>query len=137
MGLNETQEYELFDFWGNTFLGKMSGRLSQVLEPASCKVLAVRNVQPYPQVISTSRHITQGIVDIESEQWHSSSRILSGRSRVVKGDKYELRLIVPDGYIIKKTVCDNRSMSVSKEGNLLRVSYIPRKTQSVDWVIEF
>lgn len=137
MGLNETQEYELFDFWGNTYLGKISGRLSQILDPASCKVLAMRTVQPYPQVVSTSRHITQGIVDIEDEQWHSSSRILSGRSRVIKGDKYELRLIVPDGYLIKKAMCENKSMSVLKEGKLLRVSYIPHKTQSVDWIIEF
>lgn len=137
MGLNGAEEYELFDFWGNTYLGKISSCLSQKLEPASCKVLAVRSVQSYPQVISTSRHITQGLVDIESEQWNSSSKILSGKSRVVRGDKYELRVLVPDGYAIKKATCDNKSMTIRKEGKLLRVSCIPKKTESTEWIIEF
>jgi hypothetical protein len=32
-------------------------------------VLALRPVVDHPQVVGTSRHITQGIVDLSDEKW--------------------------------------------------------------------
>src|SRR5262249_3321204 len=60
----------------------------------SCRILAVRPALEWPQVISTSRHITQGMVDIVEEKWDEATQTLSGKSRVVGGDPYELRIVV-------------------------------------------
>lgn len=137
MGLSGSDSYEVFDFWNNKYLGCMKSRLSQTLEPASCKVLAVRSSKTYPQVISTSRHITQGLMDIIQESWNSNQQLLFGTSKVVKGDTYELRIIAPEGFSVKKTKCSGGRMSIKQEGKLIRVSFIPQKTDVVNWSIEF
>ena len=43
-------------------------------------------------LVSTSRHVTQGIVEVTGEKWSASRKTLSGVSQVVGGDPYELRL---------------------------------------------
>ena len=137
MGLNGSENYELFDFWDNKYLGNINGKLSQTLEPASCKVLAVRPSKSHPQVISTSRHITQGLMDIKKESWNPARQTLSGTSEVVKGDRYELRIIVPEGFDIRKAKSNAGKMLIQKEGKLMRVSFMPQKSGMVIWNIEF
>lgn len=44
-------------------------------------------------MISTSRHVTQGIVDISRETWNLPEQTLEGASQVVEGDPYELRVV--------------------------------------------
>ena len=41
-------------------------------------------------LVSTSRHVTQGIVDVTEERWRDAT--LSGVSQVVARDPYELRI---------------------------------------------
>ena len=127
----------MFFFWENKYLGRMKGILSQTLQPASCKVLACRPVRNYPQVISSSRHITQGLIDIVNEHWDSNAKRLCGKSKVVKGDCYELRIIVPDGYDVKTALCGKRKMTIVREKNLIRASFIPNKTELISWNIDF
>lgn len=137
MGLKSSENYELFDFWDNKYLGNIKGKLSQTLNPASCKVLAVRPSKSHPQVISTSRHITQGLMDIKEESWNPDRQILSGTSKVVKGDKYELRIIVPEKFAIRSAKSNGGKMFIQKEGKLVRVSFIPQKSGTINWNIEF
>lgn len=117
MGLNDSENYELFDFWDNKYLGNIKSKLSQTLAPASCKVLAVRPRKVYPQVISTSRHITQGLMDVKEESWNPDKRTLSGTSAVVKGDRYELRIIVPEEFNIKAPRVTAVKCLSKKKGN--------------------
>lgn len=137
MGLNDSENYELFDFWDNKYLGNIKSKLSQTLAPASCKVLAVRPRKVYPQVISTSRHITQGLMDVKEESWNPDKRTLSGTSAVVKGDRYELRIIVPEEFNIKSAKSNSGKMFIQKEGKLIRVSFTPKKSGTINWNIEF
>ncbi len=52
-------------------------------------------------LISTSRHVTQGMVDVTDEKWETAAAglagTLSGRSKVVGGDSYEIRIALPEG----------------------------------------
>ncbi len=93
LGLAAGQTYVAFDYWGNALVAPFQGRLRLSVPKQSCRILAVRPALDRPQVISTSRHITQGIVDILEEKWDATTRTLSGRSQVVGGDPYELRII--------------------------------------------
>ncbi|MEI6752877.1 MAG: hypothetical protein WCK78_06895 [Paludibacter sp.] len=137
MGLDENKEYEIFDFWANKYLGKMKSQLQTVLDSASCQVLAVKESKDYPQIISTSRHITQGLMDVISENWDSKLNTLSGKSNGVAGDVYEFRLIVPTGYKIKDATCNGTSVKINQEGTLYRVQYIPTITGEFDWRFSF
>jgi len=92
IGLVPAVAYVGFDYWAGEFIEPFSGKLKASLPPASCRILAVRPVAPRPQVLSTSRHITQGVVDMVSETWHEETHALEGCSRLVGGDPYEVRI---------------------------------------------
>ncbi len=92
IGLPQAEQYVGFDYWANEFVGPFGSVLEGDLPPASCRILAIRPVSAQPQVISTSRHIAQTIPDVLEEKWDSNTRTLSGISRVVANDPYELRI---------------------------------------------
>lgn len=92
IGLPKTGRYVGFDYWADEFAAPFEGSLESDLPPASCRILAIRPVSGQPQVIGTSRHITQGIVDILEETWDGKTQQLSGVSRVVANDPYEVRI---------------------------------------------
>ncbi|MDR3182022.1 MAG: hypothetical protein LBT89_03730 [Planctomycetaceae bacterium] len=94
-GLPKAKEYVAFDFWGNKLFGTFTDKISVELPPGSCLVLAVRPVEEHPVLLSTSQHITQGIVDAVEEKWNSETKTLSGVSKVIAGDDYELRIYDP------------------------------------------
>jgi hypothetical protein len=95
LGLDSAKTYVGFDYWANEFIPPIQGQLQRTLAPASCQVLAVREAADHPQLLSTSRHITQGLIDVQAEQWDSTTKTLAGTSAVVGHDPYELRIAVP------------------------------------------
>jgi hypothetical protein len=95
IGLPEAKEYVAFDFWDKKFFGTFTDKISVEIPAGSCLVLAVRPVVEHPILLSTSQHVTQGIVDVIEEHWNPETKTLSGVSRVVAGDPYELRIYDP------------------------------------------
>ena len=89
-GLVGTSTYHAFDFWGNTPLADFSGAFKIDVPAESCRIVAVRAAEGRPVLVSTSRHVTQGIVDVTEERWQDAT--LSGVSQVVERDPYELRI---------------------------------------------
>lgn len=140
MGLDPAKSYEVFDFWANRYLGTVTGCWNETLEGAGCRVLALREKTNFPQILSTSRHITQGLIDVKAVVWGATHLILRGTSAMVAGDPYEFRLICP-GNLSPAGISTNQSDAVcsgfTREGNLLRVTVTPIKTCSVDWAINF
>jgi hypothetical protein len=56
-------------------------------------LLALRQVSAEPQIISTSRHVSQGMIEIADETWNSVSRELSWKSSVIGNDPFEVRIV--------------------------------------------
>ena len=81
----------------NERLPAVAGSLKLSVPKQSCRILALRKKADHPQLLSTSRHVTQGIVDVKEESWDAASRTLKGVSEVVAGDPYELRIVLPEG----------------------------------------
>jgi len=92
IGLPRAERYVGFDYWADRFVEPFGGVLDSELPPASCRILSIRPVVGHPQVVGTSRHIAQGIPDLLEEKWDAATRTLSGVSRVVANDPYELRI---------------------------------------------
>ncbi len=95
LGLPKTEKYVAFDFWGNKMLPLFSDKLKVELPPASCLILAVRPVEDHPMVLSSSQHVTQGMIEIDEETWDAASKTLSGVSNAVPNEPYELRIYDP------------------------------------------
>ncbi len=89
-GLDAGKTYHAFDFWAKQPLADFKGEFKFELPKESCKIVAVREAQDHPVLVSTSRHVTQGIVDVKGEKFEGG--VLSATSKVVAGDAYELRI---------------------------------------------
>ena len=145
LGLPAAKEYVAFDFWANQFLPPFKDTLAITLEKDSCSVLAVRPSADHPQLLSTSRHVTQGIVDVASEVWDAATKTLSGVSTVVGNDSYELRIAMPAGGIGQATAVvvsaeDARAgvaTRIARDGENLRVTLTSQTSRAVRWSIRF
>jgi hypothetical protein len=139
MGLDGKTEYVAFDYWKNSLVPIIKDKLQISVPGESCCVLAVRPVANHPQLISTSRHITQGIVDVMDEKWNSESKTLSGRSKIVGGDPYELRIIVPDKNWNAATVdvSGGATAAFTQNENLVRATIQSAKSGEVSWSVKF
>jgi len=87
--------YVGFDFWENTFVTPFAASRKFELRPASCRVIALHHLADHPQLVSTSRHVTQGVIDVATVAWDPEKSTLAGKSRLVAGDPYELRIATP------------------------------------------
>jgi len=142
-GLDNAKIYVGFDFWRNEFLPEVRDRIQVVLPHNECRIWSLREKTDHPMVVSTSRHITQGIGDIVKEEWDAWNRVLSGESRVVAGDPYELRVCTPNGEKPKavQLVGDAKGATIkiveSKDKAGIRVLIIARKSAALNWNVKF
>jgi hypothetical protein len=146
LGLDPRVGYVAFDYWSNAVLSLSPGEFQIPVPARSCRILSLRPVADHPQLISTSRHITQGIVDVQDEKWSSWRRTLRGTSKIVANDPYELRVLVPAqraGSAVQARVSDGdreagvRVRSGATQDGLLRVTLESPVSREVQWSIEF
>jgi hypothetical protein len=138
LGLDAQKEYFVFEFWTKRLLGSFSGSFAPgPLDPVfRSQALTIRERKPYPQLLATSRHVTCGGVDLDDVRWTDGK--LSGRSRVVGGDPYELYLTEPEGYRMTAFDCPGVTVSESRrEGTMVKVVLLPDKSGAVDWLASF
>jgi hypothetical protein len=146
IGLPPATEYVAFDFWANKFIAPFRGALKADLPGHSCRVLAVRPVADHPQLLSTSRHITQGIVDVTDENWDATKSVLSGVSKVVEKDPFELRVVVPVGTASWRVAALSVSpedeaagvqVHVRQDGPKIRATLSSDSSREVRWSVRF
>lgn len=92
LGLDETGHYHAFDFWGQHHLGVLDGRdrLSLELRAGEAAMISVRRLQSNPQLVSTNRHIMQGLMECHGVTWSPVERTLSGEVDVIAGEAFIL-----------------------------------------------
>jgi hypothetical protein len=137
--------YVGFDYWANAFLPAVEAKTVVDLPPGSCKVIALRRVLDHPQVLSTSRHISQGLLDLTYVRWHNEKKTLSGRSGMVGGDPYELR--IDAGTAKSKAASVELSAgdkaagvkiaSLQQDDRLVRVALDSPTSRTVEWSVRF
>ncbi|MGZ3909821.1 MAG: alpha-galactosidase [Flavisolibacter sp.] len=136
LGLDNKKEYLVFEFWNKDFLGIHKNRfIAKAMQPNEINTFAIREKTNHPQIISTNRHITQGGYDLLNVLWKQNN--LSGISKVVKNDKYELYIYLPKGYTIQSALMENQKMIISIKNNVAVLSYIPSSTGAVNWKVAF
>ncbi len=139
LGLAADQEYLVFEFWSQKFLGKFKGSFTA---PAMDKndgmdVFAIREARPHPWVISTTRHITQGGVSLQAEKWDPKGNVLSGKSAVIVGDPYVMTIHLPEGFRLKSAEISGEKVAIENQKEIATVRIIPSATKTVDWKIKF
>ena len=98
LGMEKDAAYYVYDFWNDQYIGRFEGTqtLKQRVRKGESRVLSVHKDLGIPQVLSTSRHIMQGLTDLDSVLWQEEEGILSGRSAVVAEEEYRVKIILPE-----------------------------------------
>ncbi len=111
LGLPKAKEYAAFDYWADQLVPTVQEKITARLPKHGCQILAVRPMEDHPFVISTSRHVTQGMLDIVEEKWDGAERTLSGKSNLIGGDPYILSIVIP-GRPLQRITLNATSSSV-------------------------
>ena len=112
----EDGEYLVHEYWTDTFHGTVSDKLTLTLPACATAVLALRKKTGKLQLVSTSRHITQGAADLLDVT--CTDGVLRGRSKVVKDDPYTVKAYDP------------------KTDRLVEKTIVPTATGELEWTLE-
>ncbi|PTT01405.1 hypothetical protein DBR11_07430 [Pedobacter sp. HMWF019] len=143
-GLSNEKTYYAFDFWANKPMTTISNAISEELPAESCIMIAVRARTNHPVVVSTSQHVTQGMIDLVKEEWKNG--VLSGTSKIIGGDDYELRIAgINDGAAWKldkaKIIGDAKNVTIEvlpqTEKGWLRVVIKAKENRMINWQVVF
>ena len=147
-GLDPEKTYVGFDFWRNEFVAPFKGALKAELPPSSCRAIACVPVENHPVLVSTSRHVASPAFEVENVKWEDNESwwrrivwgrsVLRGESKVVAGDRYELRLYVPAGWRVWGWSPNPEWTQVlSAKGPFVRLAFCPDRTGTVKWHVAF
>jgi hypothetical protein len=138
LGLDPTKEYIAFNFWNGEHTLSQDGTLTlPPLAVGGIQSFALRELLDRPQLVSTSRHLSQGAAELEALAWNADTRELSGRSRVVADDPYTLTLRVPKGYSLVSAKANGEPLRAVEKNGLWQLTIESKKTMAVDWQIQF
>lgn len=127
----EDGKYLIYDYFRDTYLGIAEDGIQIDLAPYETRVLSLRPLLDRPQIVSTSRHLSQGAAELRDVAWKDNT--LTVTSELVKGDPYKLTLHLPHGFTLKH--CSLGEATV--DGNILRVTYTPEKNGEYTFTMKF
>jgi hypothetical protein len=143
LGLPADKPIHVYDFWNQDYLGAWEAGMVVNVDPTSCRVLTLLPDSGKIQLISTSRHITQGWVDLEKVAFDEAVGIYSGKSKVVANDPYQLRFVFPKGknFTIKSTSAKagfgSQPLEITNHQGWAVVTITSQKSQDIDWTVTF
>lgn len=123
-----------FEFYESALAEVNDHTLTITLKPNETKVFALRETAAHPQILSTSRHITQGVLEIQATHWQPEQRCLTLTADLVEKDLYTVTVLVPKAY---RFAGQKGFDTVRQEGPLLRLSVTADKNESRDFAIFF
>jgi len=146
VGLPQAGEYIAFDFWNGVLLKPFKGTLALNIPAAACRILAVRPLLPRPFLISSSRHVSQGILEVKREVWDAPAKTLAGTSAVVADDVYELRVVArsltADWSLVKAEIsaadaAAGATITATGADGLVRAVIKSPVSRDVEWTLHF
>ena len=97
-GLDD-KEYIVYNYTDNEFVGITDESFEVKLDSCESKIFCIREKLDRPQLISTSRHISQGAAEITDMEWNAPCEELRIKAELVKNTPYTITLYVPDGFV--------------------------------------
>jgi hypothetical protein len=143
LGLPQVKRVHVFDFWNQEYLGAWPEGIAVPTGPTSCRVLTLLPDTGSIQLISTSRHITQGPVELKKLSWIAGGNSFTGTSHLIKDDPYQLSFVFPAGknYTVMRAVAraGTRRLpaDVLNHQGWAAIKITSPKTQDVEWQVEF
>jgi hypothetical protein len=138
LGLDPQPEYLVYEFWSKRMAQvSRSGFRAPAGEKGATQIFAIREKQDHPQLLSTSRHISQGAVELSESTWKPGTPALEGVSKMLNGDPYEITVHLPAGWKADKARIGVTECPVKIEGELARFTITAATTEPMFWTITF
>ena len=96
--LDPMKTYVAFDFWKENLHGEITRELKVTIPPASVLLLALHEKKNIPQVISTSRHVLQGAIELENVAWNAEAKLLEGVSLGPEQTTHNISVYIPEAH---------------------------------------
>lgn len=138
----EAQEVHVYDFWRSEYLGRFrrDAKLSIPLAGWEGRTYAlVPAADGRPTLISTSRHVSQGGLDLDALDWKRDGErwTATGKSsHLVKSELYEL-VFAAGRYGVATATSSDCEPTVSRAAGVIRVAITPAKGNTADWQVTF
>ena len=128
-----------YDVWADARVADVSGRLRAALAPHAAVLLSLRRPRRVPFVLGATRHLVQGVMDLEDERWDGRRRVLSARAVLLDGRPHAVTVAVPPGYAADSARCDpDAAIALEDAGpRAVRLVMPEPAAAEVDWEIAF
>jgi hypothetical protein len=137
LGLSPEREYLVYEFWSQSLVGVVRGSFTRTLQAPDCEIYAIVEKADHPQLVSTSRHVRQMAYDVRDVKWDAESCTLRGVSRVVRGDRYQLRIHVPAGFALASADVPGQAATTRESSPLALVEFTSPESRDVSWAVRF
>ena len=143
LGLVTTNLVHVFDFWNKEYLGAWAGGMMVPVAPTSCRVLTLMPADSSIQLLSTSRHMTQGWPDLVAIKRDPTGERFQGTSKVVREDPYQLSFAFPRGtnFLLKTATARGPSgalpVRIANHQGWAAVEFASPRSGEVKWDIQF
>jgi hypothetical protein len=139
LGLDAESRYHIFDFWKQNYVGRFRGteKLSVNLLPLESIICSVRKALTRPQVLSTNRHIMQGMVELNDINWDVKTKTLSGKAEVIGGEDFIITIALNGG---KTKICTSTNATAELKtisSDLAQLMLKTNENKQVKWLVSF
>jgi hypothetical protein len=116
LDLKADKKYYAYEFWDNKLAGEFIGSdsLRLNLRPGEAKILSIREKVDYPQLLSTDRHLMQGMIETKDLHWNPETLQITGKVELVKGEEMNLTF-AGNGYVIKNASVEGGTAVVTSD----------------------
>ena len=128
-----------YDVWQGVRRDDVQGTLALTLPPHATTLLSLRRPRRTPFVLGSTRHLVQGVVDLEDERWDGRRRVLSARAVQLDDRPYELTIALPTGFRPREARCEPDA-EVTVEGaerGAARLRLLRPPGAALDWSVQF
>ncbi len=125
--------FAVFEFWSQRFLGTHDKHIKLHINGFDTAVLRVTPVTPdAPTLVGSSRHVTQGGVEINDFAYDFASKTLSGEAVCAAEEILTLTILLPEGFAVTSA-----TVSYHREDNLLKLELTGSQEQPTRWSVSF
>jgi len=138
LGLEQEEAYHVYEFWSGTYLGTASEHFEPgPIDPEyHCQLWVIRKKLNRPQIVSTSRHISAGGLELNDVSWNQLQ--LSGTSESVANDPYALKIYEPGGFVLSSVEVQHADLvSNVKMGNIRTLTFKSPDSAAIHWQLVY
>lgn len=143
LGIDTAGPVHVFDFWNGEYMGAWESGIGLEILPASVRVLTLLPDNGMIQLVSTSRHISQGWVDLRKLTSNEQGMVISGVSTLPAGNDYKLYFACPRGkyYRVKSATAvageEKLDVTTLSHQGWAEVSFTAPVSGEISWNVTF